>query len=213
MENIVPLSKYSGVEDTDVMFVYSDPSGNFLVTMSSSSAKALNLNSGVSTEISMDGYEGQFCYHSAAPHLSSNENQFFTLVGRDDPIRQPGEIIRFNFSHVLSDTSSNFCYERDIGSGDHFMCVTDNNQITMLNETCKGPPPPLVVSGIVDRSTVYLFTKSNDIYYFSKKAFDGKTVPLAKVSRKIVWKDSVQTTTPSSSASEYIFLFDYPTVS
>ena len=205
VENIVPLSKYSGVEDTDVMFVYSDPSGSFLVTMSISSVKVLDLSSSVFKATEIEPMLSQLCYYNGYLHLSFKQNPFFYTLGFK--WEESGNLLKFNFDNNNSAVSAKFCQQEFLGN----LCVIEDDQIT-ADQSCKSPPPPHIVSGIVDHSTVYLFTKSNDIYYFSKEAFNGKKVPLGKTGRKTVWKDSVHTTTPSSSASEYFFLYDYPTL-
>ena len=151
VENIVPLSKYSGVEDTDVMFVYSDPSGNFLVTMSNSSVMALDLSSGVYKKTNIvDPVVASFCHYGGLVHLSSKKSIFYLLA---NSWLEGGNCMIVNFVNTSSVEFCTGCQKDLFGN----LCVIEDDQIT-ADQSCKSPPPPHIVSGIVDHSTVYLFT-------------------------------------------------------
>ena len=192
LENAVALSKYNGVNSDDVMFVVSDSANSFLVTMNSQSLKLLDLSSG---SIISTGVKGNIaiekCYHKGSLHLfSSTPATFFIL-------ESSGTFYKLTFNGHNGIPSSNGCSLKDTKQ----MCLSNGSSLVTISSSCSGSPPPssTFTAGFIGLHTVYIFSKSNEVYLFESGAIaSGRTVALTKMSSDAAWVDS---STPDSNSS------------
>ncbi len=193
LENAVALSKYTGVNSDDVMFVVSDSANSFLVTMNSQSLKLLDLSSG---SIISTGVKGNIaiekCYHKGSLHLSSSTPATFFIL------ESSGTFYKLTFNGrrgILSSNGCNMIYTKH-------MCLSNGSSlVTISSSSCTGSPPPssTFTAGFIGLHTVYIFSKSNEVYLFESGAIaSGRTVALTKVSSDAAWVDS---STPDSNSS------------
>ncbi len=184
----------SGIDwlEHSIKFVCSDSTGTFLVTMNKEKAGALSLDKKNFIDV-MAGEEPGiilYCSQWRSLHVSTHSHLQFYLLN----FRYYGKTYLYIFlrgqepsPETTISTATNCGYDDPEPLG--YLCV-NGDQVVFSKEQCDFTFISDIVSGFVDKNTVYLFSKNNTVYTFSAMVFqkNGPSAKLIKASRADAWK-------------------------